>query len=54
MIGLEDMAEETILESEEHIVLDVEQAGERLDVFCARAGDMTRSAAQRMIAEGDI
>ena len=54
MIGPEDMAEDTILETEEHIVLDVEQAGERLDVFCARAGDMTRSAAQRMIAEGDI
>ena len=54
MIGPEDMAEDTILESEEHIVLDVEQAGERLDVFCARVGDMTRSAAQRMIAEGDI
>ena len=54
MIAPEDMAEDTILETEEHIVLDVEQAGERLDVFCARAGDMTRSAVQRMIAEGDI
>ena len=54
MIGPEDMTEDTILESEEHIIFTVEQAGERLDVFCAQAGEMTRSAAQRMIAEGDI
>lgn len=38
----------------EYNTLMANTAGERLDVFCARAGDMTRSAAQRMIAEGDV
>ena len=54
MIGPEDIAEDTGLDLPEYIALTVEEAGERLDVFCARTGDMTRSAAQRMIAEGDI
>ena len=31
-----------------------DEAGERLDVFCARASGSTRSAVQRMIAAGDV
>ena len=54
MIGPEDMADDIALETEEQIILIVEEAGERLDVFCAREGDMTRSSVQRMIAEGAI
>lgn len=30
------------------------KAGERLDVFCARVSDNTRSAVQRMINSGDV
>ena len=54
MIGPEDMADDIALETEEQIILIVEEAGERLDVFCAREVDMTRSSVQRMIAEGAI
>ncbi len=54
MIGPEDMTEDIGFDSPEYVSLTADQAGERLDVFCARAGDMTRSAAQRMISEGDI
>ena len=54
MIGPEDMADDIALETEEQIILIVEEAGERLDVFCAREGEMTRSSVQRMIAEGAI
>ena len=31
-----------------------DKAGERLDVFCARVSDNTRSAVQRMIINGDV
>lgn len=54
MMVPEDLNEDIGLAEPERIVLTPEQSGERLDVFCARAGEMTRSAAQRMIAEGDI
>lgn len=54
MTGREDMIEELIQELPEQLVLAVDKAGERLDVFCAGSGNMTRSAAQRMIAEESI
>ncbi len=54
MTGREDMTEELIQELPEQLVLTVDKAGERLDVFCAGSGNMTRSAAQRMIAEESI
>ena len=50
----EEFAEEFGGEASEYILLTADQAGERLDVFCARTGGVTRSAAQRMITEGDI
>lgn len=50
----QDMTEDLDQELPEQIKLTADSAGERLDVFCAGAGDMTRSAAQRMIAEESI
>ncbi len=35
-------------------VFTADKAGERLDVFCARVSDNTRSAVQRMINSGDV
>ena len=35
-------------------VFTADKAGERLDVFCARVSDNTRSAVQRMIINGDV
>ena len=35
-------------------VFTADKAGERLDVFCARVSDNTRSAVQRMILNGDV
>ena len=54
MIGPEELMEDIAIEEAEQLILTPEQGGERLDVFCAREGGMTRSAAQRMIADGDI